>query len=257
LKRKLRQILISNDDGLDSPFLGRFLDAFSGIAESVVCVVPANEQSWIGRAYSRHKTLTFKEREARGNVRICTVDGTPADCVNIALGHVLKEKPDAVISGMNIGHNLALPLLWSSGTFAAAVEGAAMGCPAFACSLQLANEYYEMCRLRHSAPPESLDATLKAACLHSASFVARKLASGNLEAFTVHNMNYPSGYLESSEFKMCEPARVTVKPLHNEMSEGKFEFKYSIGDDISPDGVLTDMECVRNSWACCSVVKIV
>ena len=254
--KKLRQILISNDDGIDSPFLGRFLDAFSEIAESVVCVVPATEQSWIGRAYSRHKTLMLQERGQRGNIRICTVDGTPADCVNIALEHVLQEAPDAVVSGMNIGHNLALPLLWSSGTFAAAAEGAAMGVPAFACSLQLANSHYELCRLKHCAPPAAVDAALTAACSHSAYFVLQTLSEKKSEAFTVHNLNYPADYSAKSEFKMCEPARVNVKPLYAKNADGGFDFKYSIGDNFSSEGVLTDVECVKNSWGSCSVIKL-
>ena len=253
---KLRQILISNDDGVDSPFLGRFLDAFSEIAESVVCVVPACEQSWIGRAYSRHKSLTLEEREQRGNVRICTIDGTPADCVNIALEHILQEAPDAVVSGMNIGHNLALPLLWSSGTFAAAAEGAAMGVPAFACSLQLANEYYELCRLKHCTPPAAVDAALSAACKHAADFVLQTLSAKKIEPFAVHNLNYPADYSVKSEFKMCEPARVNVKPLYVKNSGDGFDFKYSVGDNFSPTDVLTDIECVKNSWGSCSVVKI-
>ena len=257
MKTPLRQILISNDDGLDSPFLGRFLEAFSGIAESVVCVVPACEQSWIGRAYSRHKTLTLLERELRGNARIFTVDGTPADCVNIALGHLLPEAPDAVVSGMNIGHNMALPLLWSSGTFAAAAEGAAMGLPAFACSLQLAREHYDLCRLRHAPPPEPLDASLRAACRHAAAFVADAVSQKSCAPFCVRNLNYLSGYSEGSEFRICEPARVRVRPLHEPLPDGKFGFKYSMGEDMTEEGVLTDIRCMANSWACCSEIRVV
>lgn len=121
------RLLLSNDDGLDSPFLPAFARALAKVADLKI-VVPSGERSWIGRAYSRHSELEAQPRDFFG-LDCQTVSGTPADCVNIALGHLCAEPPDAVISGLNIGQNVAMPLLWSSGTFAAAVEGAAGDCP--------------------------------------------------------------------------------------------------------------------------------
>lgn len=253
---RLKKILISNDDGLGSPFLKPFLRAFQKVAEELVCVVPAAEQSWIGRAYSRHRSLTLKEIEGFGNARIFTIDGTPADCVNIALAHVLNESPDALVSGINIGHNLALPLLWSSGTFSAAVEGAARGIPAFACSLQLENEHYELCRLRHEAVPESLNPSLQAACAHAANFAAKIVSENSAQKYSVYNINYPSDFCENSEFKMTTPAKVEVQSLYKKAPNGLFEFSYAIGENIFTDGELTDIECIKNSMASCSVIKI-
>ncbi len=134
-------LLLSNDDGIDSPFLPVFAKALAKVADLKV-VVPAREQSWIGRAYNRHNRIEVKECEFFG-LDCHTITGTPSDCVNIALAHLCDEKPDAVISGLNIGQNVALPLLWSSGTFSAAVEGAGWGIPAFAFSMRLEKIYYE------------------------------------------------------------------------------------------------------------------
>lgn len=132
------RLLLSNDDGIGSPFLPAFAAALSEVAE--VEIVSAREQSWIGRAYNRHAAVAVGEAEA-GGFKCRTVAGTPSDCVNIALSHLLSEPPDAVVSGLNIGQNVALPLLWSSGTFAAAVEAAGWGIPAFACSMRLLKNF--------------------------------------------------------------------------------------------------------------------
>ena len=74
----MKKILISNDDGILSPFLNRFIEAFEEVSDEILVVVPASEQSWIGRAYSRHKTLTLAERKSDfKKTKIYTVDGTP------------------------------------------------------------------------------------------------------------------------------------------------------------------------------------
>ena len=99
------RLLLSNDDGLDSPFLPAFAKALAQVADLKI-VVPAREQSWVGRAYSRHSEVRVKREEFFG-LDCQTITGTPSDCVNIALGHFYGDKlPDAVVSGMNIGQNI-------------------------------------------------------------------------------------------------------------------------------------------------------
>lgn len=253
-----RRILISNDDGVGSPFAARFLGAFADAGFDALAVFPASEQSWIGRAYSRHRRLSLADAGAISGVRVMTVDGTPSDCVNIALGHLFEGGlPDAVVSGINIGQNIGLPLLWSSGTFAAAAEGAGWGLPSFAFSLQLASEYYEICRIRHAPPPPALDAVLGAACAHAASFVLERLDAGEGREGSVHNVNYPLDYCASTEFSACEPASVGMRPLYRRSPDGGFEFKYSIGEGVSRSGLRTDMQCLAESEACFSIVKVV
>ena len=253
---KLKRVLISNDDGISSPFLGRFIEAFEEVADEILVVVPACEQSWIGRAFSRHKTLTLSEAPSKfKKAKIYTLDGTPSDCVNIALGNLCKDAlPEAVVSGINIGQNLGLPLLWSSGTFAAAVEGAGWGIASFAASLQLANEYYEFCRLSHQMPPEKLDKILAAACKHCANFVRESVEAEIFRAGDVFNINYPSEYEEGLPFVKCEPASVKLLPFYREVEKGKFAFKYAIDSGVSRSGLPTDIECLARNEACYSVI---
>ncbi|MBO6101799.1 MAG: 5'/3'-nucleotidase SurE [Opitutales bacterium] len=253
----MRRLLISNDDGIGSPFLSRFLQAFAGAAWDITAVLPASEQSWIGRSYSRHKTLELKEAESpHKNVRVFTVNGTPSDCVNIALGHLFDgAKPIAVVSGINIGQNIAMPLLWSSGTFAAAAEGAGWGLPAFAFSMQLASEYYEICRISHEPPPEKLDAILKKACAFSEKFVSDSLGQ-KIPFGRVFNVNFPMDYSEETPLKKCVPAKAKLCPLYTKNPDGNFEFKYAIDASAADAAVLTDMKCLKNGWASYSEIDL-
>lgn len=172
--------------------------------------MPSGERSWIGRAYSRHSELEAQPRDFFG-LDCQTVSGTPADCVNIALGHLCAEPPDAVISGLNIGQNVAMPLLWSSGTFAAAVEGAGWGLPAFAFSMRLEKVYYDYCRLRHGAAPEPLLRNIEAASEHAAQFIVDMLSKGECGAGVVVNVNYPIKYTRQTPFAECKPASVDLR----------------------------------------------
>lgn len=238
------RLLISNDDGADSPFLPIFLEELSAVADLEV-VVPATEQSWIGRAYSRHRKLTLGEVSVAG-FKVKTIDGTPSDCVNIALAHLCK--PDAVVSGINIGQNIGIPLLWSSGTFSAAAEGACWGYPAFALSMRLEKIYYEACRLNHKMPAEgTLEENLRAASEKSAEYILDSLESGFAKPHCVCNVNFPIRYAADTPFKQCVPTKSEMASLY-ERNGDSFEFKYAIKP--LPSSELTDFECLESGCAC-------
>lgn len=250
------RLLLSNDDGADSPFLTIFAEELSRIGE-VEIVVPAREQSWIGRAYNRHCDIVVEEREFCG-FKCRTVSGTPSDCVNIALGHLYADNPpDAVVSGLNIGQNVALPLLWSSGTFAAAVEGAGWGLPSFACSMRLLHKYYEICRIRHEGVPQEVLPHLRAASEHAAKYISEALAEKNFADGEIRNMNYPADFSENSEFLECVPARAKLASLYVKQPDGSYKFSYAMGETYpSDDGTITDVECLGLGKGCVSRVSI-
>ena len=243
-------LLISNDDGVSSPFLPFFLRFLASVADFEV-VVPAQEQSWIGRAYSRHKTLEIKT-QTLGEFSVHTINGTPSDCVNIALSHICK-KPAAVVSGINIGQNIGMPLLWSSGTFSAAAEGAMWRFPAFAFSMRLAREYYDACRLRHTMPENSeLEKSLSAASQTAAEFVCSRLC-GKQKPGVVYNVNFPAQYSLQTPLKQCEPARAFGCGLYVEHG-GKFNFQYAMRAEDTP--ALTDFKCLESGCACFSEISV-
>ncbi|MBM4357471.1 MAG: 5'/3'-nucleotidase SurE [Deltaproteobacteria bacterium] len=124
-------ILLSNDDGYDSAGILALRDALDAFADVVLCA-PRTNQSAASHALTLHGVL----RLLRADERTFALNGTPADCVYVALHskeRILPRRPDMVVSGMNHGPNLGSDVVYS-GTVAAAREGALRGIPAVAVS---------------------------------------------------------------------------------------------------------------------------
>ncbi len=243
------RLLISNDDGITSPFLPIFAEEMGKVVD-VEIVVPDSEKSWIGRAYSRHSDIEITKIDFRG-FKTFIVSGTPSDCVNIALSHLCEEKPDIVVSGLNIGQNIAFPLLWSSGTFAAAVEGAGFGIPSFAFSMRLDKKFYEAIRLNHEMPCQELESVIRAASEKSADFVINNYK--NLKEREIFNVNFPAGYDGKNSFVECVPATAKLSSLYQN-ENGKFKFKYAFNKVETGD--ITDFDCLEKNEACFSKISI-
>lgn len=126
-------ILLTNDDGFNAPGLRALRTAIAGIAE-VVMVAPETEQSAVGHAITLAQPLKVREVVEDGEFLGYAVNGTPADCVKLALTNLLAKPPQMVISGINLGGNMGTCVIYS-GTVSAATEAAIMGFPALAISL--------------------------------------------------------------------------------------------------------------------------
>ncbi len=122
------KILVSNDDGILAAGLSMLADACRTVAE-VSVVAPDREQSGTSHSLTLHRPL----RPVRKDDGTYQVDGTPTDCVLLALGTLLDDKPDFVFSGINHGPNMGEDVLYS-GTVAAAMEGLSLGIPGVAFS---------------------------------------------------------------------------------------------------------------------------
>lgn len=123
------RILISNDDGVYAPGLAVLADVVSEMAEISV-VAPDRDRSGV----SNSLTLNRPVRLTKMPNGFVSVDGTPTDCVHVAITGYLEQEPDMVIAGINSGANLGDDVLYS-GTVAAATEGRFLGYPALAVSL--------------------------------------------------------------------------------------------------------------------------
>lgn len=123
------KILCTNDDGIAAEGLAHLVDVCARIGD-VTCVAPDREQS----ATSHSLTLARPLRPVRRGPHSFEVDGTPTDSVLLALGALVQERPDFVVSGINHGPNMGEDVLYS-GTVAAAMEGLAFGIPGVAVSL--------------------------------------------------------------------------------------------------------------------------
>jgi len=224
--------LISNDDGLGSPLLRALVEAVAALPGARVSVVaPAREQSWIGRAVSRRGTVQVAEVGGWPG-RAWAVHGTPTDCVNLALGHLLDERPDVMVSGINIGLNATVPLILCSGTVGAAIEGAAWGLPAAAFSLHVSpGSYAELT----GEPPQvsaALEPEVRAAAAHAAAFAARLVGTAQ-PGLRVHNLNFPQGVRATTPIRATAPDGLNGGPLFTPNGEpGSYVFQYREGTPV-------------------------
>jgi 5'-nucleotidase len=130
------KILVSNDDGVQAPGLLALVNALKTIA-SVTVIAPDRNRSGASNSLTLENPLRVKQLE-NGFI---SVEGTPTDCVHIALTGFLEQVPDMVVSGINAGPNMGDDIFYS-GTVAAAMEGRFLGFPALAISLASADSQH-------------------------------------------------------------------------------------------------------------------
>jgi len=128
------RILATNDDGILAPGLEAMRRALVGFGE-VTVVAPTTAQSAVGHAITLADPIRCHRMDLSGGGVGYAVEGRPADCVKLAVLELLPERPDLVVSGINLGANVGINILYS-GTVAAAVEGAFYGIPSVAVSLE-------------------------------------------------------------------------------------------------------------------------
>lgn len=161
-------ILATNDDGVYSPGLATLAKAMKGLGE-VYVVAPDREQSAVAHSLTLHRPLLVEEIMDK----VYSCNGTPTDCVHVAVNGLLPRRPDLVVSGINKGGNLGDDVTYS-GTVSAALEAAIMGIPAVAFSMVARQDFK----------------------FHSATQVATALASfilkNGMKPDTLLNVNVPN-----------------------------------------------------------------
>ncbi|MDD5676527.1 MAG: 5'/3'-nucleotidase SurE [Kiritimatiellae bacterium] len=169
-------ILICNDDGIYAPGIMALFEAVRDIGE-VTVVAPDAEQSAVGHAITLSNPIKIKQVRRNAQFEGYAVVGTPADCIKLAVTVLLERPPDLIISGINLGPNVGISVIYS-GTVSAATEGAILGIPSMAISL----------------------ATFKDPIWETAAHVARRLTqeiiTRGLPADTLLNVNVPNRTLK-------------------------------------------------------------
>lgn len=141
------RILLTNDDGIYAAGIHALLPVLCELGE-VSIVAPDRERSATGHGITVHHPLRVQHYNIPDDCSSAwMVDGTPADCVKLAIEALLPVKPDLVVSGINLGSNLGTDVLYS-GTVSAAVEGIILGVPAIAVSLTEINNADFSCAAR-------------------------------------------------------------------------------------------------------------
>jgi 5'-nucleotidase len=211
----MTQILLTNDDGYEAPGLRALAEALQGFA-TVSIVAPSREQSGAAQSLTLRQPIVchaIKDRE-------WAIDGTPADCVIVALHKLLPERPDMVISGINFGANLGENVYYS-GTVGAAREAALHHLPAIAMSL---------C----SKTPKVNFANAARVAKSAAEIVLKE----GLPDQVLLNVNVPEPWTGGVAF-----TRQSKKITRNQLTEGKdprgrqyfWLFEQKIDKDVNPD----------------------
>jgi 5'-nucleotidase len=182
------QILVTNDDGYFSPGIEALAAALAALGD-VVIVAPQTEASAVGHGLTLRRPLRLETiRDG-----VYAVDGTPTDCVNIAIDQVLERPPDLVVSGINKGLNIGDDVTYS-GTVAGAFEGALLGYQAIAVSLEYGPDPWDF------GPAATVTASLAAALLEQP-----------MPARSLHNVTVPRGTPKG--------VRVTVQAKRNHITK--------------------------------------
>jgi 5'-nucleotidase len=130
------KLLISNDDGISALGIRTLANALAQAGHDVTVVCPDRERSATGHGLTLHQPIRAEIVESifHPSIKAWACDGTPSDCVKLALWALLESPPDLVLSGINQGANLGTEILYS-GTVSAAMEGMIEGIPSIAFSL--------------------------------------------------------------------------------------------------------------------------
>ena len=126
-------ILVTNDDGITASGIHELVLQLKNVGE-VAVVAPDSEKSAVGHAITISDPIRVAEFDKNGLWKGFAVSGTPADCIKIAVSALLDRRPDLIISGINLGPNTGINVIYS-GTVSAATEGTILGIPSIAISL--------------------------------------------------------------------------------------------------------------------------
>jgi len=223
----MKTILLTNDDGFRSPGLTELRDHLAKKFR-VFTIAPAMEMSAVSMALTLNRPLRV---EKIGN-DYYSVDGTPSDCVNIALRNLMDEMPDFVVSGMNLGENLSEDIIYS-GTVGAATSGYFYDIPALAVSLISNKKSYSSGEYNISGGVVIAEKVLN-------SLIDRKDLQG------VFNLNIP--FNNSGKILVTSLGNKRYKPDIDERIDprGRKYFWIGTGNPESIGGKGTDIWAVKN-----------
>jgi 5'-nucleotidase len=232
----MKRILVTNDDGVQSEGIRELALALETLGE-VTVVAPTIEASAIGHALTLRRPLRLEGVSGR----IWAVDGTPTDCVNIAIAIVMPEPPDLVVSGINKGWNIGDDVTYS-GTVAGALEGALLGIPGIAVSLHRTKEPFDFkpsaaaaarlaeAVLRDGLPPRTLlnvnvprgrtrgfKVTVQAKRNHITS-VAKALDPRGQPYFWIEEGQSEYEPHDRSDYQAVRDGYISVTPLHPDLT---------------------------------------
>lgn len=222
----MTRILLTNDDGIHSDGLTKLEEALGEVGD-VYVVAPAAEMSGASHSLTLARPLRIRRIDARH----WTVDGTPTDCVTLALHQIIpeSERPDICVSGINYGGNLGDDATYS-GTVAGALEATILGVPGLAISL-VAREKFDFTEAARFAV-----------------VAAGKALTEGLPEGTLLNINVPKGKING--VRVTRQGLKNARPVISEHKDPRGKLYYWIGEEHfgwnSADG--TDYQAIEQGY---------
>ncbi len=225
-------IALTNDDGIHAPGLRAIYRVLKKAGHTVQVIAPLTEQSAVGHSITVLNPLRVKQI-ADDDFEGLAIGGTPTDCVKLGLNHLMPQKPDLLISGINSGGNVGPDILYS-GTVAAATEAAHMGYPALAVSY------------------DSFKPTDMSGAAEFAVALLPKIPWSAIPARRVLNLNLPSRPLaEYKGLKICPQTSVVWQDWHHRREDPRGGAYWWLDGRIPMDQVEpgTDKYWLADGWA--------
>ncbi len=221
----MRRILLTNDDGIDSPALIPLARALGEIGD-VTVVVPDRERSWVAKAITRFDPVSIHETQ-RGGMTMFATSGYPADATQLGVhGLVGGPPPDLVVSGINLGYNHGAGFLMSSGTVGAAVEAWISGIDAVAVSTGTMTDWQAWRRRAESSQAHGAWESLAAVTVELLIEIDR---AGLHDVADVVSVNMPFESTSDTARRVTTIARVGYDRLFAPTGDGHYSHQYSGG----------------------------
>ena len=235
----MKKILITNDDGFDSPALLALIKALKPFA-NIITVSPTLEKSACGHSLTLTKPLRFVELKPNFYK---LDDGTPTDCIFLALHKIYKEEmPDLVISGINMGANMGEDITYS-GTASGAMEAVLQGVPAIAISQDFSNDMKEKSQWKYELAQKTIVELVQKIFDGSFPLAPRKFLNVNIPAITPN---------KSKGFKITRTgSRVYTNDAevhHNPRGQEYFWIGLVNHEWRTTEGIMTDIEAVKSNY---------
>lgn len=215
----MKNIFVVNDDSVRSPGLSVLVKSLE--KEYCLTIVTTKHfKSWTAKAITYNKEVLVEENLVSKS-KAYVIDGYPADCVNIGLNHLVKEKQDLVVSGINIGENATISWTLSSATVAATLEGVICGTKGIAISQQLSDEKYDEITTNLAKKPVSYYEKYFRLSGQMAKNVTKYVLENELPPeIKILNINIPPQETYQGKWYLTKPYRWSYGSLFTKTSKG-------------------------------------
>lgn len=235
----MHRVILTNDDGIRSPGLLALYKELVKIVD-VLLVAPESQKSGAGKSLTFHKPIRVCKFILEKNFKGYAVSGTPADAILFGLSELCSEPPDLVISGINIGLNIGMQSILTSGTLGGVLEAAIYGIPSIAFS-------FEMDMSQWFAVPETLSQELfKKVSKRAKEIVSEIIERGMPEGVDLLNINFPSDTDENTPVKVTKPCRSRyVNRYERRIDPFGTPYYWIYGTENDPTDPETDLYAIK------------